>query len=171
MAVHDPLYDREAHARPRVVFGAVQPLKDSKQFACVFHVEPDTIVSHEIYHRANCPVSLAANFDEGGVALSRILDRIGNQVDPHLLEQRPIGQAIGKVPHADVNFPAFHRRQQLADAFIDQPGRRDGLFLEGLAAEPREGQQVVDQAPHLQRVRPDVGEILHGGGRQLGLNL
>src|SRR5579863_3761485 len=98
VTVDDSLDDRQAHSRPCIIFGPVQSLKNAEQLAGIFHVEPDPIVFDEI-RRARLPALLhsraAADFDDRRQTLPRVLERVGNQVEPHLLEQRRISLTLG----------------------------------------------------------------------------
>src|SRR2546422_1927634 len=93
VAMDDALHNRQAHARPFILFGAVQALEHAEELANVLHMKAHTIVLDEI--DALAPYLAAADFDHRDLPLARELERVGEQVDKDLLEQSRIGLAHG----------------------------------------------------------------------------
>ena len=81
----DALNDSQTYSRPLVVLGPMQTLEDAEEFVSVAHVEANAVVLDEI--DVSAVVALAADFDDGRFALAGVLEGVGKQIDPDLLEQ------------------------------------------------------------------------------------
>ena len=83
------------------------------------------------------------------------LHRVADQVDEDLLEHPAVAAGRRQVADADRHSAVWLRPLEL---LTDGPGHRrhvDRHAFELLAAEPRQREQIVDQAPHLARVVAD----------------
>src|SRR5688572_26653577 len=88
MPRHDALHQRETHAGAGKLAGAVQPLEHAEQLPLVARVEARSVVAHE--EDVLLLVADGADLDQGLLALGRELQRIREQVGPHLCEQRAV---------------------------------------------------------------------------------
>ena len=106
VAVDDPLHDGEADAGALIVLGPVQPLEDAEQLVGVAHVEADAVVLDEI-GRIALAVAVALPISIIALRLAaRVLEGVGQQVDPDLLEQRRVGLARRQLADVDLDLPA-----------------------------------------------------------------
>src|SRR5712691_1110090 len=83
VAVDDPLYNRQADARPVVLVGAVQALKHPEEFSNVLHIKAYAVVLDKIDALAIDLV--AANFDHRHLPLAGKFEGVGAQIDQDLL--------------------------------------------------------------------------------------
>src|SRR5665213_3595661 len=104
MPVHDPLYNRQSDAGSLVFLCAVETLKNAKQLVRVSHVEARSVVAHEIGLVPTLP--LTADFNHRQVALARVFERIGNEVDPNLPQQSGVSLARRQFAKPDLQ-PRF----------------------------------------------------------------
>src|SRR5229473_8640756 len=88
VARDDALDDREADAGAGKLVLSMQALKDAKQLVVVAHVEARTVVAHAVNQvRA---ALLAGDLYPGRGLAAAVLQRVGQQVDPDLPEQRRV---------------------------------------------------------------------------------
>src|SRR5262249_44445741 len=85
---HDPMDDRQADSGSRELVGPVQPLEYPEQLLRVFHIEADAVIAHGV--AALVADALAADPDAGLVRLARVLDRVGDEIRPHLAQQAAV---------------------------------------------------------------------------------
>src|SRR6185295_19604956 len=88
MAHHNALYDRKTDTRPRKLFGAVQALKNTEELIVIAHVESGPIILDAV-NRFTLKL-LTTDSHAGLLAFGGVFDRIGDQIDPHLPQRRPI---------------------------------------------------------------------------------
>src|ERR1700752_832260 len=88
MSLDDSLRRREPHARAFELLVAMQPVEDAEQLVLVLHVEARAVVGDAIDDVR--PVYDRGYRDARIVAPARILDRIADQVQPDLLQQRGV---------------------------------------------------------------------------------
>jgi hypothetical protein len=91
--LHDnPLHDRQAHARSFKFLNAVQSLEDPEEFVCELHVKTDPIVANVV--RDPFTVFFGTDVDERGRCGATELDRIGEEVHPHLPQKRRVSIGV-----------------------------------------------------------------------------
>src|ERR1700680_1903074 len=88
MPRHHSLDDREAHTGAAELVRAMQPLEHAEQLVGVFHIESHPVVTYRVDILGG--VLPAAHLDPGLRRLAAVLDRIGDQVRPHLPQQRAV---------------------------------------------------------------------------------
>src|SRR5438876_8322446 len=111
MPIDDPLDDGKADPGPLVLLGPVHPLEHPEQLVGVAHVEADAVVLDEIH-----PMALqlpGPNLDHGGGTGSGELESVGQKVHVHLLEERGIRLAQGKLVDANVHLPPLELGPEL----------------------------------------------------------
>ena len=144
MARNHPLHDRQPHPGPVELILAVQALKHLEQFLAVARVEAGAVVAHPVHvFRALGP---AANVDARVLPLCAVLERIGDQVDPHLPQQRPV--AVGRRQPGKLHARIGERRGQLHDDLARESAHVERRAHDRPPADLRELQQVVDQPAH-----------------------
>src|SRR6185295_9982395 len=87
--------------RPWKFASGMQPLKHFEQFACMAHVEAGAVVADEEYVLALA--YLGGDLDPGDLAVARILQCVGKQVQEHLPEQFQVTTARWQVAEHDVH--------------------------------------------------------------------
>src|ERR1700737_3390251 len=91
--------DRKPYAGAAELVGAMQTLEYAEQLSRVVHVEADTIVSDGIVVlRADLT---ATDLDERPRRLAAVLDRIGDEIRPHLAQQTTIAAGGRQRLHFD----------------------------------------------------------------------
>ena len=85
VAMHNPPHVGQADSGPFEFIRAVEPLKHPEELLCEFHIETGPVVPN-----AKLPLMIAAllavNLNPRGFARARVFHRVGNQVEPGLLE-------------------------------------------------------------------------------------
>src|SRR5437588_12673857 len=84
--------DGEADTGSLVLLAPVQPLEDAEELVRVPHVEPGAVVSDE--ENGSLGGFPSSDLDSPGRLVLRVLERVAEQVDEHLLQQVRIGIAI-----------------------------------------------------------------------------
>src|SRR3989442_4342578 len=147
--LNDPLHDGETHPGALELLGAVKPLEDLEQLVGKARVESHTIVADEV---RRCGSLGAPDLDRRLAHTLAELEGVADQVDEELLQHPAVAAGRRQVADADRDEAVGLRPlQRLADG----PGARAHVArhaFELLAAEPREGEQVVDEPPHLPHV-------------------
>src|SRR6266851_9083554 len=85
---HHAVNDGKSHAGAAELVGAMQSLEYAKQLSRVFHVEADAVVADGVV--VLCADLAAADLDERPRRLAAVLDRIGNEIRPHLAQQTAV---------------------------------------------------------------------------------
>src|SRR5437879_5690662 len=153
--LNDPLHDGETHTGALELLGAVKALEDLEQLVGKARVEPHTIVANEVRRRGSLG---APDLDRRLAHTLAELERVADQVDEELLQHPAVAAGRRQVADADRDGAVGLRPLQL---LADGPGERghvDGHAFELLAAESREGEEVVDEPPHLPHVVADDPE-------------
>src|SRR5579862_3312541 len=88
----DPADDCKSDSGSSELFRAVQPLKYPEQLVRVLHVEPGAVVTYPVEDLR--PVATCADFDARLRHATRVLERIGDQVDPYLAQQHPVALGV-----------------------------------------------------------------------------
>src|SRR6187549_2245134 len=136
---------REAHAGALEFTSAVEALKCLEQLVGVLHVEARTVVADRV-NDVSVFIAARRNFDLGCLAQLRVLEGVAQEVEEHLLEQRRVRLARQVLLHL------YDRVAMSAAEFVQAFGNEltnvDDAPLNGLAAETREGEEVVDESPH-----------------------
>src|SRR3970040_613053 len=91
---HDTAHDGKPHADAGELRFRMQALKHAEQLLVIMHVEPGAVVLDAVL--ALCAVRATAQFDHRLLALAAELDRVRQQVGPHLLDQRGGAPCLGK---------------------------------------------------------------------------
>src|ERR1043166_166543 len=86
VSMHDAVHNGQSHTGALKLVGGVQPLENAEEPLGVLHVEARAVVLHEI--NALILSSLRADFDHGRIAVSRVLQRVGEQVKKDLVQQQ-----------------------------------------------------------------------------------
>src|SRR5450756_1084962 len=81
----DALHDGQANPRAFKILRPVEPLEHAKQLVHILHIKPNTVVAHKINIFA--VFARATNLHDGRCPVTGVLDRVGLQVDPDLLQQ------------------------------------------------------------------------------------
>src|SRR5437588_3531784 len=111
VARDDALDDREADAGAGKLVLPMQALKDAKQLVVVAHVEARAVVAHAV--NQVCAAALAGDlYPRRGLAAA-VLQRVGQQVDPDLPEQR--GVAVRGGQRADRQLRGCARAELVPD--------------------------------------------------------
>src|SRR5579862_315433 len=77
VSLDNPVNNRQSHARAIKLIGAMKPLENMKQFVGISHLKPGPVVLHEINRLV---LNLEpTDFDHSGVAVARILQRVGKK--------------------------------------------------------------------------------------------
>src|SRR5262245_3824479 len=122
----DALYVCQSDARSLEVSGAVQALKDPKEFARVPHVESDAVVAHET-DRLAFPRAPASDLDLGGTAVARKFDRVRQQVDHDRAQHLAVALDHGQLADAPDDLAPFDFRLQFLQRLIRQLCEADRL--------------------------------------------
>src|SRR5690349_15328097 len=157
VAYDDALHQSEPHAGAAEFAFAVQPLEHAKQLRLVARIEACAVVADVVDELLL--VADRADLHDGPLPLARILDRVGEQIGPHLLEQRAIAQHWGQRREAKLGARAVELRPYAVEHRASERGHVDLDPLERLAAQPGEGKQVVDQRAHALRFALDDSEL------------
>src|SRR5688500_2288723 len=88
MPRHDALHQCETHAGAGELAGAVQPLEHAEELPLVARIETRSIVAHE--EDMLLFVADGADLDHRLLPAGGELERVGEQVRPHLREQRAV---------------------------------------------------------------------------------
>jgi hypothetical protein len=134
MLANDELHRGQADPRAFEILVPVQALKDAKEFVFVLHVETHAIVTNE--EDSLSLLLKISDLNNGALARTGELERIGNQVLKNLLNQNGIALGGGKVRNLPGHRPAFSIRLQQGDDFIDQQIELRALNFEGMTAKP-----------------------------------
>jgi hypothetical protein len=119
---------------------AVKPLEHQEQLLGVRHVEAHAVVADEVGGRPVFEL-LATHLDPRERLRSRELERVVEQVDESLAQQRWIGVRIGQVwCHDQLDVAAFSRRRDVLERRVDQRTECHALLLQRLASQPRQHQ-------------------------------
>ena len=94
VALDHPLDNCEAHAGPFEFVGAVEALEDTEELVGEGHVEPGTVVAHEVGDLLASGVG-AAYFDHRFLLVTGELEGIREEIKPNLAQE-------GRVPVAGV---------------------------------------------------------------------
>ena len=124
----------------------MQALEDDEDAIGVLGVDPDPVVGHrELEH-----VAVAPRRDLHARRLvAAELDRVGDQVLQDEPEQRPLAVDLGQAPaHLDGGAASPRSRARASSGVLHELADVDELALALDAADPREGEQVVDQRLH-----------------------
>src|SRR6267142_353136 len=142
--------DGKSHSRAAELVGAMQSLEYAKQLPRVFHVEADAVVADGVVILRTDLA--AADLDERPCCLAAVLDRIGNEIRPHLAQQAAVAAGGRQRPHFDMRtsrrFAAFAGRLCMEDFLDDFAHQRVDVHLamrHRLASQPGERQQVIDE--------------------------
>ena len=84
----NPLDNSESYTCSLELISAMQSLENAEELVGISHVESGAIVGNKTNGRT--VLALASDFDDGRLPLARILQRVREQVDPDLLEQRRV---------------------------------------------------------------------------------
>src|ERR1700733_8032956 len=95
VAGHDPVHDRKSDAGALELLHGMQPLEEAEELRRIAHVEAHAVIAYVV--DALRALLQRPDFDPGGIAPGRELQRVGEQVDPHLLEQSRIGTTVGQL--------------------------------------------------------------------------
>src|SRR5882724_9116578 len=158
MPRHHPLDDGKAHAGAAELVRTMQPLEHTEQFVGVFHIESHPVVPYRVDILGSALP--AAHLDPGLRRLAAVLDRIGDQVRPHLPQEGAVA------PHRRQGTDRHPRRrrapgQSFGDHFADQRFDVDLLCGYGKASKPGKLQQIINQGPHAFGVGADHTEVAH----------
>src|SRR6266850_4205804 len=93
------------------------------------------------------PISTLAPF-----FFAAVLDRVRQQVHPHLLEQHPVAPCWAQIADDDFGSRRVGACPDFGESLFDSLGHISACGLDGLAPQPRERQQVIDELPHLPAV-------------------
>ena len=168
MPANDATHGGEADARAFEFLGAVEPLKHAEQFVRVLHVEPDAIVPHEENH-APAFCAGGADVNPGGLAHPRVLDGVVDEVGQHLLDHRRVPDHAGQGADLPDNGPAGGHHFEAVNHVGDHGGKGHRSAHQVGPAHAGKGQQVVDQAPHLDARVADGLQVMRGLVRQLSV--
>ena len=92
VALRDTLDDRQTHSGSFEFLRPVQALEHTEQFMDISVVESDPIVANPIHDLLGMlGVSAPADLDSRAFAGTGVFQCIGQQIDPHLLEQTTVG--------------------------------------------------------------------------------
>src|SRR5687768_3851013 len=152
VAGHDALHDGEPDAGARELVGAVQPLEYAEELSDVAHVEADAVVAHPVdaFRRLLAP----ADLDVRSRALAAVLERVADEVRPHLPQQPGVRVACGQRADVDGGIAA----RQLLRHLAREAGHVDRALAEGEPPEARKIEQVVDELPHVPAARAHHAE-------------
>src|SRR3989441_2809900 len=174
--VHDALDDAQPQPSPVILLGPVQTLEDPKELASVLHVEPHAVVTHIVHVLGLRPRRRLRHFlhparRRGGGARDRSqlvayvyrglgpvpgeLQRVGEQVDKDLLEQRWISLAVRQLRDLDGHRPPVELRAEIGQGLTGDVGGGHPLPFQGLSTQSRKREEVVDQTPHLHGILAD----------------
>src|SRR6266568_4513077 len=169
MLAHDAVHRGQAHAGPLKLFSPVQSLEDTKQFVCVFHAEPDTVIADKHGHLA---VHLGvADFDDGGGARAGVFDSVGEEVGQDLPHQARITFEGGERVYAPFDGATFSFALEVGEHFLDHCAQGSGLALQFLPAYPGQVEQIIHQPAHVAAAIKDVGQVNLRFVRQGGAEL
>src|SRR5205807_142648 len=149
----DPVHDRQADSGALERLLRMQALKHAEEPVGVAHVEADAVVAHVIDDVG--ALTQRAHLDARVVPSGAELDGVRQQIDQHLLEQRAIREAVGELSDLHARPPAVARLLETRHALLHDLAQRHAGALEGLAAEAREMQQIVDEPRHAAGPGPD----------------
>jgi hypothetical protein len=107
----------------------------------VAHVEADAVVAYAEDRFAGSVVARDRDLD--ALAWACVLERVIDQVSPHLLEQRAIGETRAERRHFEVDVRRI--ADELRDDGADQRVDIDDTEPERVTSELRERQQIIDQ--------------------------
>src|SRR5690606_33797518 len=151
MPCHDSVNQREPDSGAGKLVAVMQALKHAEQLVGVTRIVADAVVADEVDVLALFVDR--ANLDDGMILARRELDRVRQEVHPHLLEQAAVADRFRKRAHLErrtiaavaavavaVAEPAEHVAHDLAHVELGP--------IERLAAQAREREQVVDQRAH-----------------------
>ena len=152
---------------------AMQPLEHPEQLVGVGHVEAGAVVLDAVDRFA--PYRLPRHRDVGYGAIARELDRIADQVDPHLPQHGGIAFGLRQLAAAEFDLALRLGGQQVRGHPPGQGLHVHRLDLQLPAPQAREAQQIVDQlahalgvvAHHLQQPPALVIELVAVGLEQL----
>src|SRR6266567_2309953 len=157
MLAHDAVHRSQAHAGPLKLFSPVQPLEDAKQFASVFHAEPDTVIADKHGHLA---VHLGvADFDDDGGARAGVFDSVGEEVGQDLPHQARITFEGGERVYAPFDGATFSFALEVGEHFLDHCAQGSGLALQFLPAYPGQVEQIIHQPAHVAAAIEDVVQV------------
>src|SRR5215831_1096688 len=145
MALENPLHQRQPHPRSLELVGRVQPLEHAEQLAGERRVEPHPVVPHQVDEVA--VLLRGRDLDPGLRPRARILERVADQVRPHLPQQPRVPPRRRQGP--DVDRRAGGPLRRLAPQIVRRRARErthvDLRLHQLLAAQPGKLEQVVDQ--------------------------
>src|SRR5215208_280047 len=156
MALDDALADRKAHARPRVLVLAVEPLEHVEDPLSLVRIDADAVVAHR--DDALAVDTLGADRDNRRL-LAMELDRVADQVSEKSLE-------LGRAPLHDrqLAFDLYagscllDPRGERPERRIDDLGELDAGRILGPRLKPRVVEQVVDHRLHPRGLVADVAQ-------------
>src|SRR5262245_27687348 len=88
VAGYNPLYYCEANSCPFEFLFAVQALENTKELTCIFHIEAGAVIAYLVYGFGF--VLRTLHLDDNLLLARRELDRVREQVHPHLADQRRV---------------------------------------------------------------------------------
>src|SRR5215216_2222131 len=88
MTLDDPLHDCQPNTGSFEFIFAVQALEHAKQLVHILDVKTCAVIADTIDQLT--VAALHSHFDHSPFPLGRKLDRIGKQIDPHLVDERRI---------------------------------------------------------------------------------
>src|SRR3990172_3263154 len=107
---HHAPHDGKADAGSRKLLRRMQPLEHAEKLVVVLHIESGAVVLDAVH--ALRAVLMAAHLDQRLLALAAELDRVRQQIDPHLLDRRRVAPRFGKGMDLD---PLPHGGRRRAD--------------------------------------------------------
>src|SRR5579863_4487044 len=105
MPLHDTLHRCQPYPGPFELFGAVQALKDAKEFVGIFHVEANPVVTYK-NHLVRPALSLS-HLDDGAFTATGEFDGIGQQVLQDLPNQDGVAFTYLKFCDAPLDAAVF----------------------------------------------------------------
>jgi len=147
VAVDDALYGRETDSGAFEFLGAVEPLEHAEQLVGVLHVKADAVILDKVDGRTTL-LGQAAYLNSSNILPACKLERIRDQVDPDLLEQRRVALAVGQVADRDFDLPPCLLVAQAIEHLADEVGGHDSMPQENPECIPNPmGQKSNRRAP------------------------
>src|SRR5258705_1696198 len=138
------LHDREADAGSGDLILGMQALEHAEELRGVAHVEADAVVAHPVDVLG--ALRLAADLDPSRIALAAVLEGVADEVQPHLLQQRVVGQRRRQLADGEARRGVLAR--ELGRGRLRGAGHVDFVARGLLLPEAREGDKVVNQLAH-----------------------
>ena len=146
MAMNDAPHIGQADSSDFKLVAPVQSLKNAKKLMRVLHTKTGAIVFDEI---DLFPVPLqAADLNHRIFPVPGKLQRIGEQVDPDLLEHGAVAPHLGQGVDFPIDLPALKFRLHFFQHFLHQPIHGEPGLPHFGAAHAGENKQIVDQCAH-----------------------